>query len=67
MALAVLVYLEEKGRRLLLDTPHLLNGLLIVFIGLAVNAACVAILLMIRRMDARLMSGPGSSDDHPVR
>ena len=54
---AVGLYVMERGRELR-DTPQFYHGLLIVMVGAAVNAACVFVLLQIKKADTKLLSTP---------
>ena len=54
MAGAVGLYVMERGRELR-DTPQFYHGLVIVLVGIAVNAACVFVLLQVKKLDSRLL------------
>ena len=54
---AVGLYLLERGRELR-DVPQFYHGLLIVLIGIAVNVACVFVLLQIKKADTKLVPPP---------
>jgi hypothetical protein len=48
------LFLMEKGREMG-STPEFLNGVCIVLVGMSVNAACVFILLQLKRVDHKLV------------
>jgi hypothetical protein len=62
------LFIMEKGRELG-STPEFFNGLGIIAIGIAVNAACVAILVQLKRADHKLMppkqENPSNSPSKP--
>jgi hypothetical protein len=51
---AVGLFIMERGRELR-DTPQFYHGLLIIFVGMAVNAGCIFILLQIKKADTKLV------------
>jgi hypothetical protein len=51
---AVGLFIMEKGRELR-DAPEFYNGLVIVLLGVAVNAACIFALLQIKKADTKLV------------
>jgi TctA family transporter len=55
MVFALVIYILQQGTRIMRDYPHLLNGLVIIFAAITVNAACVAVLFQIRKFDRMLM------------
>ncbi len=54
MAGAVGLYIMERGRELR-DTPEFYHGLMIVLVGIVVNAGCVFVLLQLKKTDIRLV------------
>jgi hypothetical protein len=48
------LYIMERGRELR-DTPQFYHGTVIVLVGVAVNVACVFVLLQIKKADTKLM------------
>jgi hypothetical protein len=54
MAGAVGLYIMERGRELR-DTPEFYHGLMIVLVGIVVNAGCVFVLLQLKKTDTRLV------------
>jgi uncharacterized membrane protein YidH (DUF202 family) len=54
------LFLVERGSRLF-DGPGVFNGLVILSTGIAVNVACVWILLQIKRADNSLVPPPDPS------
>jgi hypothetical protein len=51
---AVGLFLMEKGRELR-DTPEFYHGLLVVFVGIAVNSGCIFALLQVKKADTKLL------------
>ncbi len=54
---AVAIFLFERGRRMVNSFPEMEDGLGIILVAIGVNAACVFVLLQIRRADGKLMPG----------
>ena len=55
MALALGIFVIEKGHRLLLTVPMLVNGVIIILVSGCVNTVCVLILLRVQKMDQKLI------------
>jgi len=55
MVMALGIFLVERSRAMLANTPELINGLAILLVSLGVNAVCVIILFQIRKTDRKLM------------
>jgi hypothetical protein len=51
---AIGLYVMEQGRELG-NTPQFYNGCVIILLGVAVNAACVFVLLQIKKADTKLV------------
>ena len=54
MAGAVGLYIMERGRELR-DTPEFYHGVIIILAGIAVNSACVFVLLQVKKADTKLV------------
>ena len=62
---AVGLYLMERGREMG-SAPEFLNGLCIIAIGVAVNAACVLILVHLKKADHHLVPPIRPSGTQPI-
>jgi hypothetical protein len=51
------LFIMEKGREIG-NTPELLNGLALIVLGVAVNAACVVVLVHLKKADNKLLPPP---------
>jgi len=64
MALAVGIFMQERTTRMLAKIPDLWSTAAILFIGIAVNAFCVYLLVQVKKLDRKLMLG---SDETATR
>jgi ACR3 family arsenite efflux pump ArsB len=51
------LFVLERGREMG-SAPEFLNGVGIILVGIAVNAACVLVLVQIKRADNKLVPPP---------
>ena len=59
MAFAVGIFVVERIGRAVDRIPDLWSTAAIIIVGLAVNALCVYVLFLVKRLDRNLMLGPG--------
>jgi uncharacterized membrane protein YidH (DUF202 family) len=59
------LFVMEKGREMG-STPEFLNGVCIIAIGISVNAACVLILVQLKRADNKLVPPPKRAGTEPA-
>ncbi len=55
---ALLIFLVQRGSQMIMDTPRLIDGLVVILAGICVNALCVYVLLQIKRTDHKLIPPP---------
>lgn len=56
MLTALGFFLVERGRQIVLSTPQLFNGIVIIAVGLTVNLLCIRVLLAVIKADRKLMA-----------
>jgi ABC-type Fe3+-siderophore transport system permease subunit len=54
---ALALYLIERGREMG-RAPEFWNGVMIILAGISVNAACLVVLMQLKRADTKLMKPP---------
>ncbi len=62
MAAALMVFVVEKGRAMLISVPQLVNGLEIIFVSVFVNIICIFVLLQIRKSDRKLLNASDTKE-----
>jgi uncharacterized membrane protein YidH (DUF202 family) len=65
MAAALGIFVFERIFRAIKNIPNLWDTTWIITVGILVNALCVYVLFLVRRLDRKLMLGPGETPSRP--